>query len=110
MMFGRDYPHTEGTWPKTREYVQAAFAGVGADDVRAMLGGNAIRFLGLDVERLRTIAARIGHDLADLMSPASPVPEQMIEVFQQRSGFAKPVEQIDVSKLDAFAAACRASV
>ncbi len=106
MMFGRDYPHTEGTWPKTREYVQAAFAGVGADDVRAMLGGNAVRFLGLDAERLHAISARIGPDLADVMSPATPVSAQLLDVFQKRSGFAKPIEQLNIAKIDAFALAC----
>ena len=41
--FGRDYPHPEGTWPHTREWLRDAFVGVPDDEVRLMLGENAIR-------------------------------------------------------------------
>ena len=43
--FGRDYPHTEGTWPNTSDYLRRLFAGVPERDVRLILGENAIRFL-----------------------------------------------------------------
>ena len=48
ILFGRDFPHPEGTWPHTREFLRAAFAGVPEDELRLMLGLNGIRFLGLD--------------------------------------------------------------
>ena len=31
--FGRDYPHTEGTWPNTLDYLKALFSGVPEDDI-----------------------------------------------------------------------------
>ena len=65
MMWGSDYPHPEGTWPHTRNKLIEAFAGFPADEVAAMLGENAVRFYGLDRDRLAAIAQRIGPDAAD---------------------------------------------
>ena len=36
--FGRDFPHPEGTWPHTREWLRDAFAGVPEDEARAHAG------------------------------------------------------------------------
>ena len=52
ILFGRDYPHPEGTWPNTPDWLRDAFAGVPENEARAMLGENAIRFLGLDRDTL----------------------------------------------------------
>ena len=52
MTFGRDYPHAEGTWPNTVDYLRDLFAGVPETDVRKILGENAIRFFGLDAEKI----------------------------------------------------------
>ena len=60
MMWGSDYPHPEGSWPVTRQQQIDSFHGLPADDVEAMLGGNAVEFYDLDVEKLNPIAARIG--------------------------------------------------
>ena len=56
--FGRDYPHTESTWPNTDQYLKVLFSGVPEDETRKMLGENAIRFFGLDQDHLAKIAAR----------------------------------------------------
>src|SRR5262249_14209645 len=48
ILFGRDFPHPESTWPNTREWLRDAFVGVPDDELRLMLGENAIRFFGLD--------------------------------------------------------------
>ena len=90
--FGRDYPHPEGTWPYTKEFLRAAFAGVPETEVRLMLGENAIRFLGLDRARLAQIAKRIGPNIADIIGPNTEVRAELIENFAQRSGFLKPSE------------------
>lgn len=60
MMWGSDYPHPEGTWPKTREMMVRTFQGLPDDEVRAMLGGNAAACYGLDTDRLAPIVERIG--------------------------------------------------
>jgi predicted TIM-barrel fold metal-dependent hydrolase len=92
--FGRDYPHPEGTWPNTNAWLQDAFAAVPDDEVRSMLGENAIRFLGLDRARLAEIAARIGPTMDDIVR-AGAVPEALIESFADRGGYLKPAEGAD---------------
>jgi predicted TIM-barrel fold metal-dependent hydrolase len=47
VMFGTDYPHMEGTWPKTQETLAEIFDGA-SDEVRdAVAGGNLSRLLKL---------------------------------------------------------------
>ncbi len=60
IMWGTDYPHPEGTWPATRAQMLDAFRGVPDDETAAMLGGNAARLYGFDVEKLAPLVARIG--------------------------------------------------
>jgi hypothetical protein len=64
--FGRDYPHPEGTWPHTKQWLQDAFAGVPEQELRLMLGENAIRFFGLDRARLAEYAKRIGFTVGEI--------------------------------------------
>ena len=89
---GRDYPHPESTWPHTREWLQEAFVGVPEDEVRAMLGENAIRFCGLDRDRLAEIARRIGPTLADITGPHREIRPELMANFDARGGFHKPWE------------------
>jgi predicted TIM-barrel fold metal-dependent hydrolase len=98
--FGRDYPHPESTWPHTKEWMRAAFAGVPEDELRLILGENAARFLNLDRDRLAEIAARIGPTFAEINS-GPPVPEDLIEHFDSRGGYLKPVETTErLDKVD----------
>jgi predicted TIM-barrel fold metal-dependent hydrolase len=48
--FETDYPHTDTTWPNSKEYVEKMVADAGLDDEVAykVLRGNAIRMLELD--------------------------------------------------------------
>jgi predicted TIM-barrel fold metal-dependent hydrolase len=48
--FETDYPHTDTTWPNSKEYVEKMIADAGLDDETAykVLRGNAIRMLELD--------------------------------------------------------------
>jgi predicted TIM-barrel fold metal-dependent hydrolase len=92
ILFGRDYPHPEGTWPYTREFLRVAFEGVPEPEVRLMLGENAITFLDLDRARLAQIAKRIGPCVTDIIGPTPEVRPELLENFAQRSGFLKPSE------------------
>jgi len=47
LMWGADYPHTEGVWPRSREQIAKDFAGVPEDEVRKMVVDNAARLYGL---------------------------------------------------------------
>jgi predicted TIM-barrel fold metal-dependent hydrolase len=60
IMWGTDYPHPEGTWPKTREMMLEVFRGLPDADIEAMLGGNAAAFYGFDTEKLAPLVDRIG--------------------------------------------------
>jgi len=64
IMWGSDYPHPEGTWPYTREQMIETFKGVPENELRAMLGGNAVRVYGFDMDALAPIAERIGPELS----------------------------------------------
>jgi predicted TIM-barrel fold metal-dependent hydrolase len=60
LMWGSDYPHPEGSWPYTRQQMVETFHGLPEVEVAAMLGGNAARCYGYDVEKLAPIVARVG--------------------------------------------------
>ncbi|MFN8038801.1 MAG: amidohydrolase family protein [Acidimicrobiales bacterium] len=46
--FETDYPHTDTTWPHSKEYVEKLLAGVDDDIAYKVLRGNAISMLSLD--------------------------------------------------------------
>jgi predicted TIM-barrel fold metal-dependent hydrolase len=60
IMYGSDYPHPEGSWPQTGSIRSRLLEGVPEADIAAILGGNAARFYGLDVEALAPLVERIG--------------------------------------------------
>jgi len=85
IMWGVDYPHSEGTFPYSREAIAHTFAGVPAQEVRDMLGGTAARVFGFDLRRLQPVADRIGPTVADVRTPPAKLPsvpdESMSPVF-----------------------------
>jgi hypothetical protein len=99
VMFGRDYPHAEGTWPNTLAWAADAFAAVPEDELRLMLGGNAIRLLRLDAGRLARIAQRIGPTVESITGRARPDP-RMVDHWAARGGYLKPREQVDLGAID----------
>ena len=60
LMWGTDYPHPEGTWPKTASQMQECFSGIPSQELDRILGLNAIEFYGVDYARCRAIAEKIG--------------------------------------------------
>jgi predicted TIM-barrel fold metal-dependent hydrolase len=72
IMWGTDYPHKEASTPFTMEALRVAFAGVPHDETAKMLGGNAARVYGFDLEALAPIAQRIGPRVADVDVPLNP--------------------------------------
>ena len=47
LMWGSDYPHTEGTFPYSQEQIMRDFMGVPEDEVHMMVHGNAAKLYGL---------------------------------------------------------------
>jgi predicted TIM-barrel fold metal-dependent hydrolase len=64
LMWGSDYPHLEGTWPNTMNALRGTFGPYPEDETRALLGTNAAKVYGFDLEQLHPIAARIGPELS----------------------------------------------
>jgi predicted TIM-barrel fold metal-dependent hydrolase len=47
ILWSSDYPHTDSPWPRSRDIIAQAFAGIPEQDVQKMVGGNALRLYGL---------------------------------------------------------------
>ena len=60
LMWGSDYPHPETTFPHSKSALRMSFAGLPRDEVRLMVGENAVRLYHFDQARLSSIAAEIG--------------------------------------------------
>jgi predicted TIM-barrel fold metal-dependent hydrolase len=60
MMWGNDFPHPEGTWPHTKDWLRNAFWDIPVDETRQILGLNAAGFYHFDTGRLAPLAERIG--------------------------------------------------
>jgi hypothetical protein len=101
MMFGTDYPHPEGTWPNTIQWIRDAFVGVPEAEFRAMVGGNALRCYGFDRAAVEAVAARIGPELDDVLVTEPGVSDQVLAHFDKRAGYLRPAEETDVDALAA---------
>jgi hypothetical protein len=71
IMWGSDFPHKEGCWPFSHEHLRLAFGGVDTNEVAAMVGGNAARVYGFDLDALAPIAARVGPSVKEVAQPLS---------------------------------------
>jgi predicted TIM-barrel fold metal-dependent hydrolase len=74
IMWGQDYPHTEGTYPYTTEALRNTFSGIDPGEVAAMVGGNAARVYGFDLDALDPVAARVGPSVTEVAVPLDRVP------------------------------------
>ena len=101
-IFATDYPHPEGTWPDTSEWLRAAFRDVPEDELRLLLGENAVACLGIDPSPLYDVARRLGPRAADIVDSQAEVDPDLIENFNKRSGFTKPREDVDRATIDGW--------
>lgn len=86
--FGRDYPHTEGTWPNTKIWLHEVLKGVSGEEIKSILGGNFIKFAGLDAGALAATAKRIGApSLEEIQSEKFAATPELIAHFDQRGRF-----------------------
>ncbi len=86
LMWGSDYPHTEGTWTfsedrsepsVTRLSLANTFHDLGEEAIRRMVGGNAVDCYSLDRSAVDEIARRVGPSLEEVSTPPdlSAVPD-----------------------------------
>jgi predicted TIM-barrel fold metal-dependent hydrolase len=66
MLWGTDFPHPEGTWPNTHEWLTKTFFDIPIDETRRMLGLAAGETFGFDMEALAPLAEKIGPTPTDL--------------------------------------------
>ena len=101
MLFGRDYPHPESTWPNTRDWIRDAFIGVPEAEIRMILGENAVRCHRLlDRESLLEIAGRVGPRLEDIFGISDPVNAALLDTFDTRAAYRRPPETVDLVALE----------
>jgi predicted TIM-barrel fold metal-dependent hydrolase len=76
MMFGADFPHVEGAWGQTTQYLQATIghAGMTPPEARQFLGATAADVFGFDTDALAEVAARCGPSLDDVLTPSDAMP------------------------------------
>jgi hypothetical protein len=72
IMWGADYPHSEGSYPYTTEALRAAFGGVPPWEVRQMVETNAADLYGFDLDALRPIGEAIGPTVDEVSEPLPP--------------------------------------
>jgi predicted TIM-barrel fold metal-dependent hydrolase len=70
IMWGSDYPHMEGTWPNTMDALRATFSDYPEDEIRAILGTNAMQAYGFDPALIDPIGERVGPSLASIRGEA----------------------------------------
>ncbi len=63
MVWGNDFPHAESTWPHSMALLERVVDGVPSDEVAKMVGLNAARCYGFDLDQLAPIAERVGPDI-----------------------------------------------
>jgi hypothetical protein len=74
IMWGQDYPHTEGTYPYTTEALRNTFAGLDVAEVAPMVGLTAIDVYGFDLDVLEPVAAKVGPTVDEVAVPLDHVP------------------------------------
>jgi predicted TIM-barrel fold metal-dependent hydrolase len=80
-MWGSDYPHDEGTFPYTREHLRQIFHGTSTGDMRDILGGNAAKLYGFDLDALAPYGEQYGPTVEELTEPLDRLPDNPNEAL-----------------------------
>jgi hypothetical protein len=101
IIFGADIPHPESTWPNTRQWIADAFHELPEDELRKVLGENAIRVYNLDRAPLEKAAARLAIKPSDLFG-GGPLDERLLDNFDSRAGYRRPADEVDTDQVDLY--------
>ncbi|GAF47630.1 amidohydrolase family protein [Rhodococcus wratislaviensis] len=74
IMWGVDYPHSEGTFPYSKEAIAHTFQDTPSPEVKAMLGGTAAEVFDFDMAALQVLADRIGPTVKEVRTPPAKLP------------------------------------
>jgi len=72
IMWGADYPHSEGSYPYTTEALRCAFAPCPPEETRMMLETTAAGVYGFDLEMLRLIGDELGPTVTEVLVALDP--------------------------------------
>jgi hypothetical protein len=85
-MWGSDYPHDEGTAPFTREHLRQVMHDLPEADKRAILGENAAKLYGFDLDALAPLVAEYGPTVDELAAPLTELPERPNSALRRGAG------------------------
>ena len=89
IMWGVDYPHSEGTFPYSREAISLTFSDVPPAEVADMLGLTAAKVFNFDVGHLQRLADQVGPTVAEVKTLPRAIPQipadTLSPVFSTRS-------------------------
>jgi hypothetical protein len=85
-MWGADYPHPEGTWPRTTASLRATFSGVDPADAQVLLASTAAKVYSFDVDALADTARAIGPTVAEVAEPLDRIPDEFVGFAFRRTG------------------------
>jgi predicted TIM-barrel fold metal-dependent hydrolase len=94
MMFGVDFPHPEGCWGMTRDYLQATvgMTDMSESEIRGFLGLNAAKVYGFDTVALQPLVDTYGLSLEEVSTPIPPEREGVfwegLDVFRPNAAMA----------------------
>jgi predicted TIM-barrel fold metal-dependent hydrolase len=89
IMWGGDFPHVEGSYPYSRQALQATFEELPVDDVRKMVSTNAAAVYGFDLDALQPIADRVGPTTAEVSEPLVEFPDSWCNAFARRPTYVE---------------------
>lgn len=69
IMWGADYPHSEGSYPYSREALRAAFGRCDPSETVLMVEINAAQMYGFDLDALRKVGESIGPTVGEVATP-----------------------------------------
>lgn len=90
IMWGSDYPHSEGSYPYSREALRITFADVPVEECRQILGENAVTLYGLDRDVLRRAADEFGPTVEEVHRPLTPAETPAFPAESACMAFAAP--------------------
>jgi hypothetical protein len=73
-MWGSDYPHDEGSGPFSREHLRLVMSHIDEAEKRKLLGENAAKLYGFDLDALAPLAAEYGPTVEELATPLEEMP------------------------------------
>jgi len=90
IMWGLDYPHSDGTYPYTREGLRYTMAGVPTEEIRMMLGETAADLYGFDTKALIKAAETVGPTVAEIAEPIHELPTSTVSLAFDPVDISRP--------------------